>query len=169
MTNATRAYKRGINKQFSKYRKYFIQKLRSLKTSDPECYWSLLNKANSSSQSKLLQKILLEVFAEHLKKLNTTSEIYDNTYPEIDLTKIIDYNSILNCEITEEKVSKCIHKLKLNKVCSSYHILNEFFKHSKSFMSAAFTKLFNIVFTTGIVPDDWSQGIISPIYKTKGD
>ena len=31
----------------------------------------------------------------------------------------------------------------------------------------AFTKLFNIVFTTGIVPEEWSHGIISPIYKKK--
>ena len=61
--------------------------------------------------------------------------------------------------------SKCNHKLKLNKASSSGHILNEFLKHSKSYMLTAFTKLFNIVFTTGIVPDEWSQGIISPIYE----
>ena len=36
-------------------------------------------------------------------------------------------------------------------------------------MLTAFTKLFNIVFMTGIVPEEWSQGIISPIYKNKGD
>ena len=85
LTNASRAYKRGINKQFSKYRrKDFIQKLRSLKTTDPKSYWSLLNKANSSSQSKVLQKVSLDVFAEHFKTLNTTSEINDNTYLESD-------------------------------------------------------------------------------------
>ena len=36
-------------------------------------------------------------------------------------------------------------------------------------MLTAFKKLFNIVFNSGHVPDDWSQGIISPIYKVKGD
>ena len=36
-------------------------------------------------------------------------------------------------------------------------------------MLSAFTKLFNIVFTSGFIPDSWSQGIISPIYKNKGD
>ena len=128
-----------------------------------------MNKANSSSQSKVLQKVSLDAFAEHFKKLNITSEINDNAYPESDLTKITDYNSILNCEITEEEVSKCIHKLMLKKACSTDHILNEFLKHSKSCMLTAFTTLFNIVFTTGIVPDEWPQGIISPIYRNKGD
>ena len=36
-------------------------------------------------------------------------------------------------------------------------------------MLSAFTKLFHIVFTSGFIPDSWSQGIISPIYKNKGD
>ena len=36
-------------------------------------------------------------------------------------------------------------------------------------MLSALTKLFNIVFTSGFISDSWSQGIISPIYKNKGD
>ena len=57
----------------------------------------------------------------------------------------------------------------MNKACATDLILNEFLKSSKSKMLTAFTKLFNTVFNSGHVPDDWSQGIISPIYKNKGD
>ena len=46
-------------------------------------------------------------------------------------------------------------------------ILNEFLKYSKSKMLTAYTRLFNIVFSLGIIPDDWSKGIISPIYKIR--
>ena len=31
------------------------------------------------------------------------------------------------------------------------------------------TKLFNLVLITGHIPDDWTIGIIKPIYKKKGD
>ena len=32
-----------------------------------------------------------------------------------------------------------------------------------------YAKLFNIILSTGIVPDDWAISIIRPIYKNRGD
>jgi hypothetical protein len=32
-----------------------------------------------------------------------------------------------------------------------------------------YEQLFNIIFETGIVPDNWLMGYIKPIYKNKGD
>ena len=64
---------------------------------------------------------------------------------------------------------KCLSKLKLNKACSSDMILNEFLKFSKTKMLTAFTKFFNLVFSSGLIPNEWLQGIISPIYKNEGD
>ena len=75
----------------------------------------------------------------------------------------------LNTPISEQEVLKSINGLKLNKACASDLILNEFLKFSKTKMLTAFTKLFNIVFTIGFIPDEWSEGIIFPIYKNKGD
>ena len=58
--NASKAYKKCINKHFNMYKKDFITKLRSLKHSDPKkSYWSLLNKADSS-RSGVIQKVSLE-------------------------------------------------------------------------------------------------------------
>ena len=83
----------------------------------------------------------------------------------------IQYFSILNNEIntsinhpfTFEKVSHAIKKLR--------HILhyNEYVKYSPEFMIHEIVHLFNTSLDTGIVPSEWSIGLICPIYKNKGD
>ena len=86
--------------------------------------------------------------------------------PEVEPQKVSTYNLELNADIKEQEVLRNINKLKLNKACASDLILNKFLKCSKSKMLSAFTRLFNLV--SGF-PDEWSQGIISPIYKNKGN
>ena len=36
-------------------------------------------------------------------------------------------------------------------------------------MTPIYTKLFNVVFDTAIIPESWTVGVIKPIYKNKGD
>ena len=168
LTEASKAHKKCVNKHFKSYQKEFIKKLRNLKSADPKSYWGLLNKTESSRTSTM-QKLSLETFAEHFKKLNTVSSDNLEQLYSFDPSKVSQHNLELNIPITEQEVLKSINGLKMNKACASDLILNEFLKSSKSKILTAFTKLFNIVFTSGHVPDDWSQGIISPIYKNKGD
>ena len=168
LTESSKAYKKCVSKHFKSYQKEFIKKLRNLKSADPKSYWGLLNKTESS-RNTTMQKLSLETFAEHFKKLNTVSSDDLEQLYSFDPSKVSQHNLELNIPITEQEVLKSINGLKMNKGCASDLILNEFLKSSKSKMLTAFTKLFNIVFNSGHVPDDWSQGIISPIYKNKGD
>lgn len=168
LTEASKAYKKCINKHFNDYKKDFIKKLRALKNSDAKAYWKLLNKSDSSNKSTI-QKVSLAAFADHFKKLNTVSSENSDMVPEVDPSKVSEFNFELNDEITEQEVLKSINNLKQNKACASDLILNEFLKFSKTKMLSAFTRLFNLVFASGFIPEEWSQGIISPIYKNKGD
>ena len=72
---------------FINIEKDFVQKLRSIKTSDPKSYWSMLNKATSSNHSKAMQKNSLGLFAENFKKLKTVS-IVNRTIIQILILKI---------------------------------------------------------------------------------
>ena len=141
---------------------------RILKNSDAKAYWKLLNKTDSSNNS-IIQKVSLAAFTDHFKKLHTVSSENSDMVPEVDSSKDSECNFKLKDEITEQEVLKSRNNLKQNKACDSDLILNEFLKFSKTKMLSAFTRLFNLVFASDFIPDEWSQGIISPIYKNKGD
>ena len=75
---------------------------------------------------------------------------------------------MLNGIITEKEVLDAIKGLKNNKAPGSDKLINEFFKNSPPFLVSIYTKLFNVVLDTGIIPETWTTGIIIPIYKNKG-
>ena len=63
-------------------------------------------------------------------------------------------NVFLANEITEQEILRSINNIKINKACASDLILNEFLKYSKTKMLTAFTKLFNLVFSSGFIPEE---------------
>lgn len=82
----------------------------------------------------------------------------------------LDYETNgLNATITEEEVLCAIKSLKNRKAVGIDEVRIEFIKHSSPQHIGIFCKLFNKVLDTGIVPEQWVQGIIIPIYKGKGD
>ena len=71
--------------------------------------------------------------------------------------------------ITALEIKKCIIKLKNNKAHGIDYILNEYLKGSSDLILPIYEKLFNTIFSTGIIPHSWLIGIIKPLYKNKGD
>ena len=47
-------------------------------------------------------------------------------------------------------------------------IVHEMLKASNDMMLSAYVKLFNIILDTGPIPDNWTIGIIKPIFKNEG-
>ena len=80
-------------------------------------------------------------------------------------------NKDLNVPILWSEIEKAVCSLKNNKSGGSDMILNEHIKNCYKVptMKDILLKFFNIIFDSGIVPDDWSVGNIIPIYKQKGD
>ena len=57
----------------------------------------------------------------------------------------------------------------MEKACGKDKILNEFIKSTSSTMKFIYANLFNRVLNSGNIPEAWTIGIITPIYKNKGD
>ena len=138
-----------------------------MKTKDPKSYWALLNKYTDQNKT-IVNKVALESFYDHFKNLNNVNNDNNDFNFNIQNADVND-NYELNKSFSENDIVHAIKSLKNNKSCGNHLILNEFLKCESGKMLSVFCKLFNIVFTSGVIPSSWTEGIICPIYKNKGD
>ena len=78
-------------------------------------------------------------------------------------------NVFINELFTIAEIRKHINSLKINKAPGTDFILNEFIKNCPDKLIYVIVLLFNMVLESGIIPTDWSVGIIKVLYKNKGD
>ena len=167
LIKASKDYKQIMNIHINKHKRNQQTKLRKMNKKSPKEYWKYLNSLNKREQPKTPS---LESFLDFFKELNSNKvESENETVDEILIKNELQDDNNDNSPITDNEISKCISKLKNSKAPGSDHILNEYIKITKELLLPIYTKLFNIVLTTGIIPEKWVEGLIMPIYKNKGD
>lgn len=167
MLNITsKQYKHTMNKYINKFNKSNEDKLRRLQSKQPKSYWKILNKFKNKNSNKSFPK--LQELYTHFKNINNSDDSDNEHISENEME--IDDNSqnSLNAPFTNDEIRKCIHNLKSNKSPGIDGVINEYIKCTIDKMTNIYSKLFNIILDTGLVPTNWLQGIIIPIYK-KGD
>ena len=120
---------------------------------------------NGHTRSQNSEKPDLDTLKEYFRKLNAQPE------DEFNVGMSSTYyspNPILDQNFTEEEIKRAIRHLKNNKSCGIDELLNEYLINSTSEYIKLFTKLFNVILKCGIIPEEWSIGIIKPLYKGKG-
>ena len=155
-----RKYKKEINKAFKTYKQKVINKIRVLKTTNPREYWNLINDRKSQ---KTFNDISLKVLHDHFKKINQ-AEINET---EINIT-VVNVNPLFNDHVTTDEMLKLVRTLKNNKSSGHDQVLNEFLKYSPPKIIDMIVRLFNVILDIGIFPEQWSVGIIKPLYKNTG-
>ena len=166
-SRASKEYKKVMNLKFRNYQADFIKKLRNLKNSDPRNYWKILN-GTSSEKHETSSRISCEVFLEHFKGISGISDDENANAGPMDYG-LDGENSSLNRLFSQEEVKTCLRKLKNNKACGIDQVINEFLKAAEDKMLDVFTKFFNVILSSGVVPTEWSIGIVRPLYKNKGN
>ena len=177
VANTSKKYKKAVMKEKALCRKQIIKKLKNAKTKDPKLYWSVLNRQyNRKSKGANNAPSLDDFFnafkdlagnvdqGEYISDVDEANESRDGYDINRELT-----DQILNAEFTAEEIYLCVKDLKNGKACGTDEILNEYIKTTFQKMESVYVDLFNRVLNEGKIPEAWTIGMITPIYKNKGD
>ncbi len=161
----SREYKKEIYKAQRAYRKKCNRELVSMKSNNPKLFWEILNCPNRNNESC---PVSLEIFHEHFKRLSDW-EVQIDKIPENTCTECTHGSNDLNSMFTEQEIKQVILKLKPGKSAGIDQILNEYIKSTVNVFMPVYVSLFNKIFESGIFLEDWTLGMIIPIFKRKGD
>ena len=100
---------------------------------------------------------------EFLRYANEMNKLYES----IMLDPLYEVKCNLNNDITLKEVSDVVMHSKNYKSAGSDNIPNEVLKFNC--VIEALCKFFNICYDYGMVPEKWSEALISPILKSKND
>ena len=167
MKNACKSYRKTMKNYINKYHKEKTEKLRNLSKHNPKEYWKYLNRLRKNTNTTV-QPDLNSMF-DFFKNVNSAVPNDDSTDESLHLPDINDPNCSLNTPISLAEIEAAIVKLQNLKSPAGDFIINEYIKTSKDLMLPIYHALFNHILNTGIIPNQWLEGIILPIYKNKGD
>lgn len=162
-------YKRFIRKAKKAFTREFQGNLRNVKTSNPREYWQILN--NATNKSVKSGNVDTSSFFNHFSKLNQSqnpcnSAPSDTKFDPRSINHSI--NQEINKPIDESEIWVQIKKLKNNKSAGVDSLTNELLKNCPNELVTITGKLFNLILNTGVIPSNWTKGIIKPIFKNKG-
>jgi len=164
-------------KKTAKQKKYqfkqnFIKKLLDASADNPQELWKLLRKAYSSKSHKenddTFEPIdLMNHFQSQGDWKEQTDSHHESKIDDFLLNeKNYRYNDITDRPITVSEVKQIINSVKTGKSCGPDLILNEIIKCSCPVIVKSVTKLFNLIFSSGIYPKSWLNSYIVPIFKS---
>ena len=139
---------------------------KQVKTSNPKEFWKILNATDKRTSRMPPLKELYKYFKD--LNSNTYEQTADNEPLNKENENILRINQEINLPISPDEIMSAVKMLKNNKSPGIDEVLNEHIKCTVQMLLPTYTKLFNIIFDTGVVPENWAVGNILPIYKNKG-
>lgn len=163
----SKRYKTVMKQSINRFKTERISKLKNLKNAKPKEYWKIINSTDKKDEFSPPLENLYSYFKEvNAQQYDEESQINVEMHNSYESSTI---NEEINTRITETEIYTAIKNLKNIKSNGPDEILNEHLKYTADLMMPVYIQLFNLIFDTGLIPENWTLGNILPIYKNKGD
>ena len=159
LANAKNAYKTCETKMKRHYFRQEGNMLDNMKRDNPKQFYRIFRKKRKSCKSNLNVKDFFQYFSNLMSGADIEPQHTDETH--------CVFNE-LDEDFTDEKISEQKRNLKKDKAPGIDGLLNEMFVKCETIFLPVLKKLFNHILSTGVYPEQWSKGIVIPVYK-KGD
>ena len=180
--NPSRARKRDFN-HFSKYVKKEVllaksnyeKKLFHNKGKTPKFFYSYVDRATNTKRDSHIPQLEVNgrLFKTNNEKAQALSDQYqsvftidNNILPRCDPS--MPPNSFCSIKLEDEDVLSSIREQNVTNSSGTDNIASIFVKKMACFLIHPLKLMFQKSLDTGIVPKDWRDGIIVPIYKNNG-
>ena len=176
------AYRKMFNAEVQRAKRAFWKKkqtdIEELESTDSKMFWKEIGKIGISQDRRkeipMEVKLpngdistnvsdILNVWKTGFEQLLNGSNAENIGDPHYENPNPNDTDS-LNYIIDENELRLAINKLKNNKATGTDELPAEILKCDR--LTHVLLKLFNKCFSTGLIPDSWKKGIISPIHKS---
>ena len=167
-----RNYRRAIYsaKRMAKVKQ--IDKLSQLEKYDSKAFWKGL-KDIISPKDNSLQSIDKSEWVEHFEKVlnEPAARLSDTQFVEYVKSSIAvlenttAVNNSLNKSISDNEIAATIKDLKIGKAVFNDNIGNEALKHGYLYFKESLNLMLNKVFSSGVFPKSWADGMIIPLHK----
>ena len=167
---ALKDYKNTLQITKNKFHQDKIEQLENA-TNDPILFWKILKNStdeiNPNERSKTPSQ---SQWLNHFQTLHSEHTITEKQEETLKLLKeserFKDQFNDLDKTITEEELLTATRKLKSKKAVYSDKIRNEMIKLGANIAPQSFLKVFNKILESGRFPETWTEGLITPIYKS---
>ena len=159
---AARDYRRLIRQKKLEAERQLRNKMQNLRSSNCKEYWRLLKLAGKQNRREVRADDV-DAFREHFKRLSGAGDQNQN---EVPLGSGDDEHNAFNRRFTMEELRKI--SMANGKACGIDTIRNEYIRNCPDEFMEILTEFFNIILSTGLIPEEWCVAIIVPLLK-KGD
>ncbi|KAL9977170.1 hypothetical protein ACROYT_G014548 [Oculina patagonica] len=167
-----KTFKKMVKSKKRLFKEALLQKIANFESNNPKEYWEMVNDLRQQSAQQTTDAVNADEWLDYFKKLSSptiTSKSEFEKLVDFNVSRIADFGKvndpILDDEISLEEIHKASVKLKTGKAAGNDSISNEMIKSSIFILGPALKILFNKVLNSGIFPQLWSVGYISPVFK----